>query len=80
MIVLALAAAAAAMPIPPSHTAKDARDIRAKCHVPRSWVSFTGGALRLTPPKGASDDKIECILAEATKNFPKDAFIGNEQQ
>lgn len=76
-MVLALALAAT-VPALSKLTAVDARRVRAKCSVPHSWVSYHDGALHITPPRGASDRKINCILSEATRNSPKRGFVGNE--
>lgn len=77
MIALVFAITSAVM-VPPKPTAQDARDIQHKCHVPRSWVNYHNGALHIAPPKTASDQQINCILAEATKNFPRTGWVGNE--
>ena len=77
MIALALALAGAT-PAAGLFTAADARHIRAKCHVPRSWVSFRNGDLRISPPRTASNRKIDCILGEAKNNLPTTGFVGNE--
>lgn len=80
MIALVLAmAAAAALPPSPRLTANDVRAIRATCGLPRSWIWYRAGAVHMKPPKGASDEKLNCMLREAVKNFPKVGFIGNER-
>lgn len=34
----------------------------------------------MTPPKDADQDRIECMLREAVKQFPNVGFVGNEEQ
>ena len=80
MISAILAMAVAAAPSAPRLTAEDVRAIRATCQLPKSWIWYRAGSVHMTPPKGASNEKTECMLREAVKNFPRTGFVGNERE
>lgn len=79
-VIFLVFAAAMAVQQPPALTARDVREIRATCHLPRSWLWYRKGAVHMTPPKDADQDRIECMLREAVKQFPNVGFVGNEEQ
>jgi hypothetical protein len=57
-------------------TPSDVVTIRRSCRVPSSWLRYQADkSVRFSPPPGAADKKVECVLTGLRKGQPAKALL-----